>query len=920
MTNPADMIKQELIGSIIKNLRKEVASRQEIHNGPLTDEELNKIKDEVIGTYICILNEEDIKSINREILAINPTKIAFPYIIKEHSYNDNWFPAYEQLNKKWNYWAFYSEELVDSNSEKSNYYVSIDDASTKILKLSGNPDSEEIWPRKGLVVGEVQAGKTSNYLAVMSKAADLGYKVFIVLAGTTERLRKQTQERIDFSFRPKDPLQIAKPTKLTSVKLDFNINTANGTEVSFSSAKTSSPILFVVKKNKTVLSTLRKWISEKNKKNDDFKNIALMLIDDEADNASVNTKISKDNATAINTEIRKILHLFPKSSYIGYTATPFANIFIEFDENKDKDTDLFPRDYIVYLEPPSNYIGIKKLFYEKNNNLIIIKDHGKDEKKDNDKILCVKHSSTYKVTALPESLKDAICLFILVCVLRKIRGQDKKHNSMLINISPFNNVQKSVFKVVEDYLKNELKNDVEVNIYNLAYAQGTPLARLKYLYYKEYASSMHNLSWNTIKKYIPDYCEKIQIELINQTKSSKCRLSHDILNYNAHKEGYNVIAIGGYTLSRGLTLEGLSISYVLRNTIMYDALLQMGRWFGYRDNYSDLCRIFLSDDAIKWYSYVTMSTLEVYNEFKEMDAIKATPAEFGLKIREDNDALIITSANKMRNSDSFILSADLSGKIKESYSVYISGENLISNQKLVKDFIISLYNRYNNTSLLNQHYIWKNVHINEIEKFLRKFYMPINYTQAHKLAILRYIDFLKTKENHNFFNVVLASRSNGKNVRSLSINNDITINCVLRSFEKTFENDSAVEITRRRVLTGYGQDENDISGSEVIDFTENEKDTVANLIIKSNFSKTEAIRSVRQIPVLILMFAELRLGNYRDHLQDQKLYKNIPLFAIVFPKQKTIKRERIEYKVNKVYLSNLYSENDLTNNYDAGDD
>ena len=217
----------------------------------------------------------------------------------------------------------------------------LDDDTDQILDHAGDPKSGGEWQKSGMVLGHVQSGKTTNYSALMCKAADAGYQVIIVLAGMSELLRQQTQRRIDEAFIGKHLHQdvgvgvypsrgIAPPIAGTSEISDFNKAAVPNFRVAIeSAAKAGVPIVFVVKKNKDVLSNLRGWLKSYAKQGKISH--PLLLIDDEADNASVNTNMPELDATRINGEIRKILKLFDRRTYIGYTATPFANIFIDPD-------------------------------------------------------------------------------------------------------------------------------------------------------------------------------------------------------------------------------------------------------------------------------------------------------------------------------------------------------------------------------------------------------------------------------------------------------------------------------------------------------------------------------------------------------------------------------------------------------------
>jgi len=294
--------------------------------------------------------------------------------------------------KDWRYWQRYRDFLESKMSVKA--VDALDEATNKILELLEDPLREGRWDRRGLVVGHVQSGKTGNYTGLICKAADAGYKIIIVLAGMHNNLRSQTQIRLEEGFlgyetsAKNDMVRYIgvgengrdaeiRPNCATnrSDNGDFNTKVAKHLAIS----PEQRPWLFVVKKNKTVLERLLKWIRNHvaDAKDADGRPLVsgfpLLLIDDEADHASVDTGdqiVNKDGTVddeyqpkAINSRIRKILHSFARKAYVGYTATPFANIFIDRRKTtKEEGPDLFPQSFIVNISAPSNYVGPARVF------------------------------------------------------------------------------------------------------------------------------------------------------------------------------------------------------------------------------------------------------------------------------------------------------------------------------------------------------------------------------------------------------------------------------------------------------------------------------------------------------------------------------------------------------------------------------
>ena len=824
------------------------------------------------------------------------------FIADEESRSVRWLTDnLEAYRKLWQYWTAYKLMLLNKLGQEET--AKIDRASTQILQLAGDPSRPDKWHRRGLVVGEVQSGKTSNYTAVMCKAADIGYRVFIIFAGLTDSLRRQTQNRLYTDFR-----RARQHPDFPTIEDDFNRAKADALNLDL-----SRPTVLVVKKNKTIINNLSKWLLKIKARNAQFKDVPLMLIDDEADNASVNTNKKEKDATAINKGIRELLRIFDKSTYIGCTATPFANIFIDCDKEDEKDDDLFPRNYIYYIKPPVAYIGAAKIFLaEDGKNLIEINDCGEDSTKPDEpddrrpRYLYVKHLKSFIVEALPQSLQDAVGLFILVCAIKSIQGVPEKHNSMLINVSRFNAVQKQVAHLVRD-LVQEISDDIEVNGGLQVEQQHSPLAKLHALYDEHYAADAQ-LAWSTVKaQLIKTVNHTIAVELVNQTKAKR---GQKVLDYDAHPDGYAVIAVGGLSLSRGLTLEGLSISYVLRNTLMYDALLQMARWFGYRKGYDQYCRIFLTPKAIDWYSFVAEAVIELYGEFKSMQEQGLTPLEYGLKVRKHPDNLLITALSKMRNSEQVKVKGNLWGSTVETYDVYADGEKKEQNLNEVRNFVAELLHVCGQPSAdlsSTKGYLWRKVPLSLVRSFIENF-RATGYALSTQTAALR--NFMQTLEKHYGYidaNVALISKAgSSRNLRTkVSIADNIEVYCAQRTFSSV--RDKTVKILNRRIVSGIkaaeelerGND-NSLYSEVTIDFTPEE-------LAQLSAAKTERtgiyqrISAVRKRPLLLIYLLDLKSKEDVKQGKTDIVYRNVPSFVLCFPQgNSNSDKDDVIYVVNKL--------------------
>ena len=629
----------------------------------------------------------------------------------------------------WRYWQRYREWQEQSLPWKA---VEAQDATTDhILGLLEDPKRNGPWDRRGLVVGHVQSGKTANYTGLICKAADAGYKIIIVLAGMHKNLRSQTQMRLDEGFLGYETNPVAEDIRLIGVgKIDkdplirphYATHQADNGDFNKRIAKNlgispeERPCLFVVKKNKSVLNGLYQWLLNHVSNAQDpetarkiITHLPLLIVDDEADNASVDTGEQlfgedgnpdpEHQPTAINLLIRKILHTFTRSAYVGYTATPFANIFIhERGETLEAGPDLFPAAFIINLGAPSTYIGPSKVFGvingENRNGLPLVRTVD-DYYIENTKLgwMPSGHKNGHKPTYnnehnIPPSLIQAINAFILACASRKIRHQGEKHSSMLVHVTRFTSVQKEVYEQVQNYilhvrqrlLRNISEEVILDQLKDLWVNDFIPTSINTAKYQNDFGHSGENESWEQIKSVLCDVIIDIQVKMINGT-------AKDILDYKASPSGLKVIAIGGDKLARGLTLEGLCVSYFLRASRMYDTLMQMGRWFGYRTGYIDLCRLYTSSELIEWFGHIAEASEELREEFDLMTASGGTPKDYGLKVRS-HSVLMVTSKMKMRTAHNLYLS--FSGQVVETVSLFRDKENLQKNLLAFDDLVKTL--------------------------------------------------------------------------------------------------------------------------------------------------------------------------------------------------------------------------------------
>ncbi len=591
------------------------------------------------------------------------------------------------------YWKRYRDYLIKGGFG-AQVVNAISDVTDDILDLAGDPSIEGTWSRRGLVVGHVQSGKTANYLGVINKAADAGYKLIILIAGIHSNLRSQTQERVDLGFVGRDSDQLLNrqvnarhigvgslnpqftAAAFTSRAIDFRRNRADGLNISIHNL--ADPAIFVIKKNPAILANLIEWLRSTSSTGDRLM-MPLLVIDDEADNASVN--IAKDPAlpNTINRRIRELLSLSTRNTYIGYTATPFANIFIDPDIDTDgHGKDLFPRDFIIGLDAPTNYVGAREYFLEDETERLAVELEGTED------WLPTTHRIEVEVESLHSSLVEAIGCFVVSKAIRILRGQGERHHSMLVNVSRFTRVQSQIARLIRERLV-QVKEAVE-NRYAVPMeaALRDPVMQSLYQAWEKYYGSAPE-QWPEVQAELHRAAAGMTVVEVNASKNS------DTLDYRAHADtGLNVIAVGGNSLSRGFTLEGLTVSYFLRNTQMYDTLLQMGRWFGYRDGYGDLCRLFLKPDARAWYAFIAAASEELRDEIRRMEAVGLTPADFGLAVRSHPGTLLVTARNKMRTASQIVREVGLAAKLVESSVLYVDDGPREFNVTRVKTLVTTL--------------------------------------------------------------------------------------------------------------------------------------------------------------------------------------------------------------------------------------
>ncbi|EDZ0965501.1 Z1 domain-containing protein [Salmonella enterica] len=839
--------------------------------------------------------------------------------------HQSWLPA-RRAELDFFFWQRYKRYLEEVKGWNPRVTGNLERVSDEIVDLLGNPKSEMPFQRRGLVLGDVQSGKTANYTAICNKAADTGYNVIIVLAGTMENLRQQTQERLDAEFSGRkseyllDPKRDAKNYSVgvgvgrygldkriesfTSVIKDFDKNILS--QLSLSLDNVSATVVFVIKKNKNILNNLIRWLQTNNTDNGSVIKKSLLLIDDEADNASVNTNVPEKDPTAINKSIRKLLKLFHQASYLGITATPYANIFIDpEDEDEMAGDDLFPRDFIYALSPPTNYIGAKEIFGDEEEIPAQYKDVlNPIDSIEMDAFLPFSHKKWHVVTELPPSMKESIAYFLLINGIRDIRGDIRKHRTMMIHVSRFTDIQNQIRDLVTTWVL-QIRSDLQ-NYASLSEEKSSQINGINYLkkIWEKYGLSEKAskgtlpITWHHfLSEYLFKAVAPIDVRAVNQKSGATG------LNYFSHKDdGLRVIAVGGNSLSRGLTLEGLCVSYFYRRSQMYDTLLQMGRWFGYRPDYDDLFKIWISKEAIDWYGYITAAAEELKLEIARMKYANLTPMDFGLKVRQDPASLIVTARNKMRSATPVSRPITISGRLLETPRLKSDQMSLKLNEKVFKDFISQLPEIGKRIPRDDARFFWSDVSKDEIELLLREFKTHPWQLNFQGVAIA---DFIRDNENIGNWDVFIAEGS-GDEFYKLSCGDEVLeIKAESRAVKAT---STQISISGTKVRVGAG-------GAAKIGLSDSEKE-----IAENNFRKIKpnarhipdkAYLEIQRKPILILHVisvdknAKDNNGNLRSQIEaDVNVPEHIFALGIGIPSNGEEKTAR--YMVNIVEFRSFY--------------
>lgn len=652
--------------------------------------------------------------------SVNPIIHERPTVI-----SSSWEPWYSAERRSANnfYWNHYSTYLRTKKGWNNAALAALDEATTEIVTRISDPTRREAFQSKGLVVGYVQSGKTANFTGVITKAIDAGYRLIIVMTGTIELLRSQTQRRLDMELIGKENIKRGVSSvddeidyasdpdwerlfiehgeefwrhghpaieRLTLHHDDYRRLRQGLSRFRLHPRDPNKPfhhptnlfphdaMVVVVKKNKTVLKKLDQDLQPLRQI---LGQIPALIIDDESDLASVNTRQPKSvpARTAINKAISDILGILPRGQYVGYTATPFANVFI----NPDDAQDLFPKNFLISLPKPPDYMGVSDF-----HDLAASPDEGDPRPYHGWNQWAHVRELTADPGDVPKrkiELQGAIDAFVLagaIKVYRETQGRAVfKHHTMLIHESTKRGEHRDQSALVRE-VWNECK-----------YEKATGVQRLRALWEKDFRSVCFARSEE--KSAIPPSFE-VLVPHITTAVRRICAAGAPLLIVNSdadiqkqqqHLDFDNTsvwrILIGGTKLSRGFTVEGLTVSFFRRTAKHADTLMQAGRWFGFRHGYRDLVRLYIMRSPVDLYQAFEnlmldeesfRAELRQYEGFDDDGRPLVEPWQIPPLVTQHLPWLKPTARNKMFNARLVVRGEG--GKIRDFYNYPDAGRDV----------------------------------------------------------------------------------------------------------------------------------------------------------------------------------------------------------------------------------------------------
>lgn len=667
------------------------------------------------------------------------------------------------------YWLDYTKRL-QSIGWTEGMIAALNASTSKVMDLIDPPGRTNIDTR-GLVVGRVQSGKTGHFTGIIAKAADCGYRLFIVLSGITNSLRFQTQKRLDRDLRCAD--QPGAWYWLTKAHIfgDFEYQNEANVDVALRGGRHRA--IAVVKKQSDVLRRLVDWLRCGN---DMLKRACpVLVIDDEADQASLNTgrSMELDELTRINDRIVELLAVFPRCGYIGYTATPFANVLTHpgFPEN------LYPRSFIFPLPPPPNYFGAERIHGRQ-------KLHPDDDEEVTDGLPLIRvvpdnelpklKPSTRKMVGfcfdVTPHLEIAMRYFFMATAARLFReskgSKAMDFSTMLLHTSQRVAVHaQSAPKVREllDRLRKEIKDG------QLEFWETIWKSEMEMIDRDKLGAKLGEVEFKDLLAHLSPALDRCKIIVCNSMKDEETNVTFE-------EKGQIAIVIGGNTLSRGLTLEGLVVSFFVRSANAYDTILQMGRWFGYRPFYEDLPRIWMTNEMRGHFHDLATIEEEFLDQLDDYRAQNLSPMQAAMRIRR-LPKIRITAANKMR----FAVTADIGYGGARPQTIHFNPSRpwLQRNLEAAK----SLINNLGKPDLVKRgRHVWKCRPASTVLAFLDKYQFHARSRELDRDLLQKYIVKQNAIGGLTRWNVVVNGLDAPRiNLGTLKLSDHVTTNLIKRS-------------------------------------------------------------------------------------------------------------------------------------------
>lgn len=703
---------------------------------------------------------------------------------------DDWYKGPLLTDRHWTALEGYLRNAKNWNDES---VLPINESSTEVVSLLANPALEQFRCR-GLVVGYVQSGKTANMTAVIAKAVDAGYNFVVVLGGVTNKLRQQTQRRLqsDIVERHREVWQLH--TTEDEKNGDFTLPPNNG---QFTMPVEGRAQLLVIKKETTRLATLLQAIQKTPPRI--TRALKTLIIDDECDQASVNAGKTETDITEINKAIRKIIRALPAVSYVGYTATPFANVFANpFPASKDELDDLYPEDFITALPRPETYFGAREVFGFDPDDADV--DEGPSAGRDmvkpipEDEISVIRSTKNRKDfnPQVTKSLEQAILWFLLSCAVRRHRGHQNDHMSMLVHTSQLVLQHEKMAESINEWLAQNTPSILD--------AKGDAWNAIVSTWETETASVP--LEGENDTELRPIDLHPYLIEVLNLLEVAvENGASDNRLNYNEIDPENNnkvvpktYIVVGGSVLARGLTLEGLSVSFFLRTSKQYDTLLQMGRWFGFRDGYADLPRLWATQDLISNFRALAHIEEEIRNDIAQYKARGATPLEFAVKVRSI-PGLAITSAAKMRYARKTSISFE--GRHIQTIRFDHQKDGIVADNWAAATNLVTLAKKKADEFDAGKK-LFRNVPMSVVRQFLKEYQICDKHLDLKQEMLLNYLD--ATEKQLSLWNIGIVSPDGEPSNHSLGFLGRIGTNKRSRLAEPNAYADIKALMSKRDIL------------------------------------------------------------------------------------------------------------------------